>query len=308
MRLGHAVERYITLKQSLGFRFRAEGRILANFRKTMGEVRLGQVKPAAVRAYLDGQGPVTAYWTRKWETLRGFYRFALACGWVRRSPLPTHARRVAVSFTPYIYSPGELQRLLQAITAERTKGVSPQTMRTLLLLLYGAGLRLSEALQLEESDVDVKERLLHVRRSKFFKSRLVPVGPKLAQVLEHYRQQCPASDGSNRRFLRANKGTPVSRATAERIFRTLRLAADVKRSDGARYQPRLHDLRHARATHCLVAAYREGTDPQGLLFKLSTYLGHVSVSSTQKYLTMTPDLREQASARFARYALGGSHA
>jgi integrase len=105
----------------------------------------------------------------------------------------------------------------------------------------------------------------------------------------------------------ANKGTSVSRATAERIFRVLRLAAEVKRPTGCRYQPRLHDLRHTMATHCLVNAYRTGADVQALLVNLSVYLGHISLAGTQKYLTITPDLHRQAGARFARYALGGSH-
>jgi site-specific recombinase XerD len=61
------------------------------------------------------------------------------------------------------------------------------------------------------------------------------------------------------------------------------------------------------ATHCLVNGYRTGADVQALLVNLCAYLGHVDLSGTQKYLTMTPDLRQQASARFARYALGGSH-
>jgi len=239
--------------------------------------------------------------------LRGLYRFALARGLARRCPLPLSAPKVAVPFTPYIYSQPELRRLLQAVTPERTKGLSPQTMRTLLLLLYGAGLRLSEALKLEQDDVDIPERLLQVRQSKFFKSRLVPIGPKLAQVLADYQTERPADDGSHRRFLRTDKGAPVSVATAERIFRDLRLAAEVKRPEGCRYQPRLHDLRHAMATHCLVNGYRNGADVQALLVNLSVYLGHVGLSGTQKYLTMTPDLRQQAGARFARYALGGSH-
>jgi site-specific recombinase XerD len=176
----------------------------------------------------------------------------------------------------------------------------------LLLLLYGAGLRLSEALKLEHADVDVAARLLQVRHSKFFKSRLVPIGPKLAKVLADYQQQRLAGSGTNR-FLRANKGTPVSGATAERIFRALRLAAEIKRPAGCRYQPRLHDLRHTMATHCLVNGYRTGADVQALLVNLSVYLGHVSLDGTQKYLTLTPELRRQAGARFARYALGGSH-
>jgi len=307
MKLRQVIEQYITLKQSLGFRFHTETRILKGFGKAMGKASLGQVSPAAVRAYLDGHGPVTPYWMRKWGTLRGLYGFALARGLARRSPLPQSAPKVAVNFTPYIYSQPELRRLLQAVTPERTKGLSPLTMRTLLLLLYGAGLRLSEALKLEPADVNVAERLLHVRQSKFFKSRLVPIGPKLAKVLKDYATGRRAGDGSNPCFLRTNKGAPVSRATAERIFRALCLAADVKRPEGTRYQPRLHDLRHSMATHCLVHWYRQGADVQALLVNLSVYLGHANLSGTQKYLTITPDLRAQAGARFARYALGGSH-
>ena len=231
----------------------------------------------------------------------------MARGWAHRCPIPVRAPKVARDFIPYIYSTPELQGLLQAITPERTKGLSPGTMRTLLLLLYGAGLRLSEALKLEETDVDLTECLLHVRCSKFFKSRLVPIGPKLAQVLRDYASERSAGDGANRRFLRAQQGTPVSVATAERVFRTLRLAAQVHRTDGARYQPRLHDLRHTMATHCLIRGYRQGADVSSLLVNLSAYLGHVDITGTQKYLTLTADLRQEASTRFAHYALGGCH-
>ena len=87
--------------------------------------------------------------------------------------------KVTVIFTPYIYSLPELQRLLQAITPERTRSLSPLTMRVLLLLLYGAGLRLSEALKLEEADVDVKDALLQVRCSKFFLAKFFSQIPQI---------------------------------------------------------------------------------------------------------------------------------
>ena len=307
MKLHQTVEHYISLKQSLGFRFDTESQILKSFSKAMGKVSVGQVKPTSVRAYLDGSGPVTRNWERKWVALRGFYLFALARGLARQSPLPAWAPKVARSFTPYIYSVAELRRLLQAIHPERAaKGLSASTLRTLLLLLYGAGLRISEALQLKETDVDLKDRLLYVRTSKFFKSRLVPIGPKLAKVLGDYAGKRSEIRHPNRPFFQTDQGTPVSRSTVERIFRKLCAAADVKRTDGTRYQPRLHDLRHSMATHCLVGWYRQGRNAQSLLSQLSAYLGHIDIAGTQKYLTMTPELREQASARFARYALGGT--
>ena len=89
---------------------------------------------------------------------------------------------------------------------------------------------------------------------------------------------------------------------AERAFVRLRAIAGIAREDGARYQPRLHDLRHAMAVHRLVAWYREGADVQRLLPQLATYLGHVDVAATQRYLTMTPELLREASRRFERYA------
>jgi integrase/recombinase XerD len=307
MTLHKAIEQYIALKQSLGFRFHGQSVILAAFSKAMGKVSLRQVKPRAVRAYLDGRGPVTRHWHYKWETLHPFYRYAMARGWVRRSPLPVHVPKLDVTFTAYVYTPTELRALLKAITPEPMGDLSPQTVRALILVLYGAALRISEALQLEIKDVDLQERLLCIRQSKFFKSRWVPIGPKLNAVLRDYERQRPALCAPNRFFFCTNTGCPVSRSTMERVFAKLRLAAGVKRTDGGRFQPRLHDLRHAAAVHRLVAWYRNGADVQLLLGKLSAYLGHVDIAATQKYLTWTPELRAQANARFARYVLGGSH-
>ena len=307
MTVHHAVEQYVKVKRSLGFPFHAENVILTAFAKAMGKVSLSQVKPRAVRAYLDGKGPVTRHWHRKWETLRPFYRYAMARGLVRHSPLPAHAPKLDVTFTAHIYTQQELRALLQAITPERTGELAPQTVRALLLLLYGAGLRISEALNLEPQDVDLSERLLCIRQSKFFKTRWVPIGPKLTLVLRAQERQQPAAARSHPRFFLTNRGTPISRSTSERIFAKLRSAAGVQRTDGGRFQPRLHDLRHSAAVHRLVAWYHAEADVQSLLIKLSAYLGHVDLAATQKYLTWTPELRTQAKERFARYALGGAH-
>ena len=87
-----------------------------------------------------------------------------------------------------------------------------------------------------------------------------------------------------------------------RAFAQLRRCAGVSRTDGARYQPRLHDFRHAFVGHRLTSWYRAGADVQRLLPQLSTYLGHVGVTATQVYLTMTPELLREACLRFERYA------
>ena len=139
MKLRTALAQYLRLKQSLGFRFHAESVILRAFARAMGPIDLGRVTPVRVRRYLDGQGPLTRFWERKWVTLRGFYRFTLARGLVRRSPVPAVAPKLPQRFVPYIYLREELQRLLAAIPTEPLAGLSASTLRTLLLLLYGAG-------------------------------------------------------------------------------------------------------------------------------------------------------------------------
>lgn len=309
MKLHTAIEQYLSLKISLGFRFCAESVILRAFRRAMGRIDLGEVKPTRVRAYLNGTGPLTRFWDRKWVTLRGFYRFAQTRGLVRQCPLPTVAPKPPPPFVPYIYSRAELRRLLTAIPADPLAGLAPRTLRTLLLLLYGAGLRITEALTLNEADVDLEARLLTIRQSKFFKTRWVPMSTQLAQVLARYRAHRPRRVGDRGRpFFRSVTGEPVRRSAAERAFRTVCQRAGVQRSDGGRYQPRLHDLRHAFAVHRLLAAYRQGADVQHLLPALASYLGHVDVAATQRYLTLTPELYRHASRRFELYAFpGGSH-
>jgi len=87
----------------------------------------------------------------------------------------------------------------------------------------------------------------------------------------------------------------------------LRRHARVQRHDGGCFQPRLHDMRHSFAVHRLISWYRQGADVQRLLPQLATYLGHVHIAATQRYLTMTPELLREASQRFERYAWEGAH-
>lgn len=178
-------------------------------------------------------------------------------------------------------------------------------MRAMLLLLYGAGLRRSEVLNLSVADVDLRNGLLTIRDSKFFKSRLVPIGLHLKEVLSEYtrwRTTTHPSAVAVSHFFVNRLGTAIRRWTLEDAFERLRQHAGVRRSDGGRYQPRLHDLRHTFAVHRLTAWYRQGADVQRLVYHLSVYLGHSSLRNTQVYLTMTPELLQQAGTFFERYA------
>lgn len=308
MTLFQAVATYVVSKQSLGMRFATEARTLKSFSRTIGDVDLDRVEPQQVRAYLDGDGPLTSFWHRKLEVLRGFYRFACARGYVTGTPLPMTVPQRPQPFVPYIYSQDEVRRLIEATTSCNCKNLSPLTCKTLLLVLYATGLRISEALGLDLADVDFESGLLHIRESKFYKSRLVPTGADLTRVLATYarqRNQHPPTT-PDAPFLLTCRGQRPSRAAAEASFRKIRECAQVRRYDGSRYQPRLHDFRHSFAVTRLVRWYREGADVQHLLPQLATYLGHVHIGGTQRYLSMTPELLRQASLRFERYAMRGN--
>lgn len=291
----------------MGSRFRTEVTILKAFCKAVGDVAITDVEPQQVESYLDGAGPVTRYWHRKYEALSGFYRFALGRGYVTLSPLPKTVPKRPQPFRPYIFPEEKLRRLFKAAGELETPRMALQgaTLRPRLLLLYGAALRISEALALTLGDVDLSAGLLTIRESKFYKTRLVPIGPRLTATLRTYaddrRRQGHSNDPAGPFFV-TRTGTAVTRGMAERAFVRLRDSAGIAREDGARYQPRLHDLRHAMAVHRLVAWYREGADVQRLLPQLATYLGHVDVAATQRYLAMTPELLREASRRFERYA------
>lgn len=311
MKLHAAVTRYIEHKRALGMRFNAEDAILRALCRALGDVTLIQIQAEAMMAFLDGRNPleVTATWHKKYSVLMGFYRFALARGMTQTSPLPRHVPQcTAPAFVPYIYSQSELKRLLDAVPACCSGKVSVQAdvFRAMLLLLYGAGLRLEEALSLTANDVDLDQAVICIRQTKFYKTRLVPLGRDMTFALALY-VGARGSDSFGQAgvpFLALRDGRRVSQSIARRIFANVRALAGVRRQDQCRYQPRLHDLRHTAAVHRLIAWYRSGEDLQALLPRLVTYLGHVNLAATQHYLTLTPDLLNEASTRFERYAFG----
>ncbi len=138
--------------------------------------------------------------------------------------------------------------------------------------------------------------MILIRETKFYKSRHLPIGPHLTRALAEYLDTAPASrDADAPAFFVNRRGDPMPHQTAWWNFASLRQRAGVT--------GRLHDLRHTFAVHRLLAWYREGADVQRLVPHLSTYLGHARMASTQqRYLTMTPELLEQASQRFEIYA------
>jgi integrase/recombinase XerD len=309
MKISEVVSMYVSHKRALGQRFRSEEAILKSFCKIVGDGPISNVDEETVLAFLNGSGSTTVYWEKKHRVLSGLNRFAQARSLAENLPLPrTIPKPTAPAFVPYIYSHEELRRLLDAVPAAcsgRTP-IEKEVLRTLILSLYGTGLRIGEALRLTLDEVDLRQACLHIRGTKFFKSRLVPMGKDLTGLLTDYvlkRHGFQATSAKVYLFCFSN-GLPLSQSAVRNAFRRVRSHAGVMRDGGPRRQPRIHDLRHTAAVHRLISWYRSGKDLQDLLPKLATYLGHGDLSSTQHYLTLTPELLQEAGLRFERYAIG----
>lgn len=306
MKVGDVIDSYVGLKTSLGMSFESARRVLEQFSREIGNPPIGEVQAEAVAAFLRGRGALSATWVLKYKILSGFYRFAISRGHAQSSPLPANMPKLPPQRSPCVYSVDELRRLLEATSVVHINNTPLQApmCRMLLILLYGSGLRVGEALHLTLRDNDLIEKIVTVRHTKFFKTRLVPIGPKLAKELATYMQRrrdlpLPLSDDSRLFTTKTGRGWPYPHVNT--LFHHVRRAAGIVCGAESR-PPRIHDIRHTAAVHRVVAWYRAGRDVQRLLPRLATYLGHVDIKSTQRYLHMTTDLLQEASLRFARYA------
>jgi len=189
MNLQILCEQYAAFRKTLGERFEVNGRQLKTFCRTMGpNLDIDDVSLEKVNIFLVGKGPLTTSWYVRHNALRGFYRYAISRGFVATAPLPLTIPERPPAFQPYIYSPAELRRMLDSTESCRRprSDLDAPVVRALLLLMYGAALRTSEALSLTIGDVDLPGGILTIRDSKFSNTRLVPIGPKTLRVLAEY--------------------------------------------------------------------------------------------------------------------------
>ena len=206
---------------------------------------------------------------------------------------------------PFIFSESQIADVVQAASALRPTHLSPlraEVFRLAVTLLYTAGLRQQELVRLTVSDYEPCQRTLHVRESKFHKSRLTALSTSAAREVDRYlearRRIACAGDAP----LLANlygPGQAYSCAGVVEGLRSLFQAVGIRDATGR--LPRVHSLRHTHAVHVLLRWYRAGVDPQAKLPMLAASMGHVSVESTAYYLTLLDPVVEEASVRFARH-------
>ncbi len=206
---------------------------------------------------------------------------------------------------PYIFSEPEIVHLLTIVESLVPHKASPlhcEVARVAIVILYTTGLRRGELVRLTLSDYEQADQVLHVRRSKFDKSRLVPLPADTTRELDRYlvaRRQAGAPRDGDAPLLVHNHGARFRGYTGAAFGNLLRKvirAAGIRTSRGR--TPRVHDLRFTFAVQALLRWYRSGVDVQARLPALATYLGHASVVSTQYYLTFLQATAEAANERF----------
>ncbi len=311
MKLPAAINIYVLHRRAAGEKFQSPAVALRAFSRCYNNRTLRAITPAEVKRFLDGPRTGPATWQHKYGVLRDFFGYWHYRGKVSTVPMPPAIPKYTQTFVPYIYSRRELRLLLEAVPrCQRNVNcrLSQATLRTMFLFLYGTGMRVGEAIRLHLADVDLNNAMITIRGTKFYKSRLVPLGRDVVRLLREYLATPGRWNQHYRPLFQSRQHKAISHGLVENTFQRLRSLAGVRRSDPSSHQPRLHDLRHTFAVHRLTEWYRKGADVQTLLPALSTYLGHIDLHSTQCYLTMTPELLAEANRRFQDYVYGGRHA
>jgi len=302
--LSDALEAYLTLRRGLGSELRGPGARLHHFVDFLD--REGATVITTELAFRWATAPTNATaatWAQRLGDVRRFAVWLSATDPRTQVPprglLSEHYRRQP----PYIYSDHEVERIVrEAARLPSLMGLRAQTYATLFGLLAATGLRLSEALALDRDDVDLRAGVLAVRRTKFGKSRFVPVHDSTRRELQRYAKQRDVllPRAVSPAFLLAERGGRVTQCSARYNFVVVSRAIGLRppaRGHHHGHGPRLHDMRHRLAARTLVRWYREGRDVERELPKLSTYLGHAHVADTYWYIEAVPELLQLATER-----------
>lgn len=293
-----ALEDYLALRRSMGFKLERAGKLLAQFVGYCDEAGASTVTIELALGWATLSRSRDPNWAAsRLSVVRGFAKHLALLDERTEVPpadlLPARSRRA----TPCLYSEDEVRTLMVAAGKLRSP-LRRVTLQTLLGLLWVSGMRIGEALRLDRGDIDLVREVLIVRDSKFGKSRELPVHQSTTAALGCYAKRrdklCPQA--SSPAFFVSLAGTRLRYDNFHLAFLGLVREAGIARRSAA-CRPRPHDLRHSFAVRTLIDWYRDGGNVESRLPQLSTYLGHVHPASTYWYLSAAPELLTLAAAR-----------
>jgi len=300
-----AAEEYLSIRRAVGFKLaRTEGLLFSfvDFADAEGATRV--TSELALRWATLPADASWSWWNSRLCVVRCFTRHLSALDPSTEVPpldlLPRTPAR-ALRAEPYLYSDAEIAALMTAAESKRFP-LTAATLQTLIGLLAVTGMRIGEALRLDDGDVDWQRGVLTVRQSKFDRSREVPLHPSTVDALRSYveirDERFPRPQSTS--FFVSWKGTAVSYRTINEHFADLVRKAGL-RPQSRRCRPRWHDFRHRFASETLQDWHRAGVDVAPRMPLLSTFLGHVDPISTYWYLSAQPELMASAAGRLEQF-------
>lgn len=307
--LSSFIEDYLNLKRSLGFIYRTSEfclrdfdlYLLKNFPNTKVVTRkmvIDYLKTTTHLSLITRQGKVS--------NIRQFLKFLFQYNPDNYIPEKSLLPPAKVKIKPHIYSKLQVLRLMEAARKfPPANSLRPHTYVTIIGLLWVSGLRIGEVVRLNIGDVDLEKNLLYIQKTKFFKSRIVPISKSSASSLGAYKKKRDYfgySSSSNSPFFIHRKKKRYSKSTIQHTFHDLVKKLGLKTLQGG--YPRLLDFRHTFATTWLADLYEKGKDPNAYLPILATYLGHANIANTQVYLHMSRELLHKAGEMFYQYVKG----
>ncbi len=302
------VDRYVKLRRALGHQDFGLERQLKDFVRFVEE--RGEVGPIRALTAVDwacAPSPNRGLNGQRlrFQAVRGFLLYLRAALPDTEVPGP-HTLPSPLRPKPYLYSPEEIRRLMEAASLLKPSGsLRPHTYMTMIGLIASTGLRIREVIRLTVSNVhtDAETPYVEVLLTKFRKSRLVAVHPTTADKLRDYanaRNRLQLKCQSDAFFV-SGRGTCLIYATVWDTFAFLKHEAGIP-NFGAGRRACIHGLRHTFAVSRLLEWYRQGQKVNDLLPTLSTYMGHADPTSTYWYLTATPELLSVAGEYFHNFA------
>lgn len=297
-----AIDRYLIMKRVAGFNLKNTEYLLRSFGRFAGSRGETHIRASTVIGWASKATSVAQRHTR-YQTVYRFASFVRLEDEEHEMPPPNYFGYQLIRRIPHIYSAAEIERLLHAARQLRPIGsLRPLTYATLISLLVATGLRISEALQLRISDV--RPDGLLIRKTKFQKSRLVPLHSTAVAGLRYYLAQRQKLHSGGEHVLVSRNGNRFVYGTVQSAFRTLLTSAGLASSQGRR--PRLHDFRHTFAVRALESSPTGRRRIGRHMVALATYLGHVNIDATYWYLTATPDLLNEIATASATFLDGVS--
>jgi integrase len=297
------LERYLSIRRALGYDLSTTERVLRRFVIFAESENTEYIGTALFLRWQESfAGANRQTWARRLGMVRLFAQWLQSIHPKHEVPppglIPNRHRRSR----PYIYTEGEIRRIVQAAAElPSINGLRPLTMSTLFGLIAVTGLRINEALSLDLADIDFVQGVLTLRRGKLGKQRLLPVSDSTVLHLRSYAAARDRLLGTQPdAFFVSDHGGRVTDCSARYNF------AMVCQSIGLRIPekfnrhgrgPRIHDLRHTFAVRTLLNWYRDGKDPAREMIKLIAYLGHDKPAYTYWYFEAVPELLDLARRR-----------